>query len=310
MLARLIVPLVAMALLAAPAAADNVISLSTSASASASFSAGVGIQPVAAPTPVLVRPAPAPVYAQPVYVQPAYAQPVYVQPAYAQPVYVQPAPPTVVYVQSVAPPPPVVVVRQVAAPPMPVVVAAPACGACVVSSDANLTLAGAAEVEDDDVDILVFGRYRNILDDGELGGFSAALRILFADELSLETKLGYTAGGTPSGGAYDEVPFDVSLLWYPWQREFPIYFAFGGGFAWAGIWHEDESDPFGGYGGYGAMQDVWFVDARTAVGLEFELWDFLLLTAETEMFYRADTDESGEHSGPGVSVDLGVGIRI
>ncbi|MBI5488235.1 MAG: hypothetical protein HY905_12955 [Deltaproteobacteria bacterium] len=330
MLARFFAPVALLSALASPAAADGIVGFSASASAGFGFSANVGVSVGVGVTPVAVQPAPvavpvatpvavpvpqpAPVYVHPAqtYVQPApaYVQPapVYVQPTqvYVQPttVYVQPAPvyvqPATIVVQPVAPPPPPqVIVRAVPVVPQPVVVA----------SGASVALTEEAPVEDDIVDLVAFGRYRNAFETGDTGGMSFALRLLLGSELSLETKFAYGAGGTHAGGNFEDAPLDFSLVWYPWQRDFPIYFAFGGGFAWSSVWEESNGvgDPTFGWG---QSQDVWYVGTRTAVGLEFEVWDFLLLAAEAEFFYRWNVDEYGPEGGPGVSVDLGLGVRI
>jgi hypothetical protein len=221
-----------------------------------------------------------------------------------------PPPPSVVVVRPVAPPvappPPVVVVRPYIPPvPAPVVYAAPV----AVPSGLNVSLQAPVPAEDDDIDLLFFGRYRNAFDTGEVGGVAIALRVLLNNKLSLETKVAYGNGGTEAGGNFDDVPIDLSLVWYPWERDFPIYFAFGGGFGWSSTWSEgDLYDPWGGSAG--GSTDVWFVGTRVAMGLEFELWDFLLLTAESEFFLRTSTDEYGPQGGAGVSVDLGLGFRI
>ncbi|MBI5500203.1 MAG: hypothetical protein HY907_08175 [Deltaproteobacteria bacterium] len=324
MLARLFAPVALVTCLASSAAADEIYGFSASASAGFGFSAGVGVSVGVGVTPVAVQPAPvavpiaqpvavpvpqpAPAYVAPtpayvvrpapVYVQPA---PVYVQPA---PVYVQPAPiyvqPPTIVVQPVAPPPPPqVIVRAVPVVPQPV----------VVSSGASVALTEEAPVEDDIVDLVAFGRYRNVFETGDTGGMSFALRLLLGNELSLETKFAYGAGGTEAGGNFEDAPVDFSLVWYPWQRDFPVYFAFGGGFAWSSVWEESNGvgDPTFDWG---YSEDVWYVGTRTAVGLEFEVWDFLLLAAEAEFFYRWNVDEYGPEGGPGVSVDLGLGVRI
>ena len=320
MAARFFAPVAVLFFLASPASADEIYGFSASASASFGFSAGFGVTlgpgvtpvpydtpavpvPIAQPVPVVVpRPAPVPQPAQ-IVVQPA---PIVVyQPA---PVVVyQPAP--VVIVQQ--PPPPTIVVRPVAPPPQvvvrPVSVAPQPVG--VVSTGAVALHGEIEEVEEDSVDLLAFGRYRNVFGTGDTGGMDLTLRVLLNDSLSLEGKFGYGAGGTEAGGNFEDAPLAFSLVWYPWQRDFPIYFSFGGGVAWSSIWRESDSwDPTFDWG---YSEDAWFVGTRTAVGLEFELWDFLLVAAEVEAFYRWNMDEEyAEDGGAGVSIDLGLGVRL
>lgn len=227
-------------------------------------------------------------------------------------VVVQPAPPPVVVVRPVAPrvivmsaPAPATVV---AAPP-PVIVVHP------VPAPVVADVAPAAETEpaeDGSFDLLAFGRYRNAFDLGETGGVTAALRLVLNSKLSLEGKFGYLDGGTASGGDLEEAPLDFSLVWYPWTRRFPIYFAFGGGFTWTSAWHADYAyaPATGTYASGGSSDDVWFVGTRAACGVEFELWHFLLLTAESEFFYRWRTAGPSTSGGPGVSVDVGLGVRL
>lgn len=272
MFARLIAPAAALTLLAPPAFAQPYDAITVQGGASFSASANVTVI-VQQPPPVIIMQ--------------------------------QPAPAPVVVVRPVAPPPPpVVIVRPYLPPvPAPVVLSAPV----AVPTGLDVTLQEPVPAEDDDIDLLFFGRYRNAFGTGDVGGMAVALRILLNDKLSLETKVAYGAGGTEAGGNFEDVPLDFSLVWYPWERDFPIYFAFGGGFGWSNVWTgwEENAD-----GTTGSSEDIWSIGTRVAMGLEFELWDFLLLTAEGEFFYRVNTDEFGPEGGPGMSFDLGLGFRI
>jgi len=279
MLVRVTVPVVALALLAPPAAAQ--LSVDFTASATIDVSAGIV---VASPAPVVVLAPPPVVIVRPV----------------APVLVAMPAP------VAVAVPPPVVVVRAVA--PAPIVL--PAVPQPVPIAGANVVLQSEPVAEEDTVDLLAFGSYRNVFGAGELGGMDFALRVLLGDELSFETRFGYLAGGTEAGGNFEEVPIDFSLLWYPWDRDFPIYFGVGAGFAWGSKWDESLADPLDPLGSWGASRELWYVSTRAVVGAELELFDFLLLTAETEFFYRTTTEDEPSDSGAGFSFDLGLGIRI
>jgi hypothetical protein len=273
MLIRVTASAVALALLAPPAAAQ--VSVDFTVSATIDVSAGIV---VAAPAPVVVL-APPPV----VVVRPVAPAPVAV-----------PVPPPVVVVRLVAPAP---IVLQAVPQPLPI-------------GGANVVLQSPLVEQEDSVDLLAFGSYRNVFGAGELGGMDFALRVLLGDQLSFETRFGYLAGGTEAGGNFEEAPVDFSLLWYPWDRDFPIYFGVGAGFAWGSKWDESLADPLDPFGSWGASREVWLASTRAVVGAELELFDFLLLTAETEFFYRASTESDGYDAGAGFSFDLGLGIRL
>ena len=211
------------------------------------------------------------------------------------------------------PPPPTVVVRPVETRPAYEVAPAPAivtvedpawsCEGCSCPSGCG---SGDLEAGPDRFDLVAFGAYRHVFEAAELGGFNTALRLLLLDSLSLELGVGCYAGGTSTGGRHEELPVTVNVLWYPWTREAPLYLAVGAFGGWAGVWRE-SIDPLWGYG---RVEDQWFAGGRLAAGLEFEVWDFLLLGAEVEAFYRSrerDGDPDGE---AGVAVGLGLGLRI
>jgi hypothetical protein len=210
-------------------------------------------------------------------------------------------------------PPPTVVVRPVETGPTYDVVPAPAivtvedpawsCDGCSCTSGCG---SGDREAGPAQFDLVAVGAYRHVFEAAELGGFNTALRLLLLDSLSLELGVGYYAGGTSTGGSHEELPVTVNVLWYPWTREAPFYLAAGAFARWAGVWRE-SLDPLWGYG---RVEDQWFAGGRLAAGLEFEVWDFLLLGAEVEAFYRSrerDGDPDGE---AGVAVSLGLGLRI
>ncbi len=271
MLVRFTAPALALALLAPPAAAQ--VSAGFTASATIDVSAAVVL---GAPAPVVVQAPPPVVVVRPVAIPVAVAVP---------------APPPVVVVRPIAPQ---AMVLPVVPQPVPV-------------AGANVVLQSQPVEDEDSVDLLAFGSYRNVLDVGELGGMDFALRVLLGDQLSFETRFAYLAGGTEAGGNFEEAPVDFSLLWYPWDRDFPIYFAFGAGFAWSSKWDESLAEPLGSWG---APREVWLATTRAVVGAELELFDFLLLTAETEFSYRASTEDDDRDSGPAFAFDLGLGFRL
>jgi hypothetical protein len=276
-------------------------------------SADVAVEIGSAAPPVVVAPVPAPLPPPPVVV---------VVPA------VQVAPPPVVVVRPAPPPPPApppIVVRAgagiVSGPPEPappaVAYAAPACPECVCASCSEAAPAALAEeVHDPDgtADLELFGVYRYLASSGaSLGGVDLALRLLLTDELSLQLAAGYLAGGTALGGNLEEVPVGVDLVWYPWERDFPIYVAGGIGFGWTTAWVEETSNPDGGW-----VYDGLWSGGRAALGVEVALFDFLLLTAEADVFGRTEIDGSSCGVGGGapdcgevgVSTNVGLGFRL
>jgi hypothetical protein len=208
------------------------------------------------------------------------------------------------------------------APPPTVVETCPtcscpdSCGADVSSYSEYAADEGDFDYDDGTVDLLLFGTYRALFDGGDLGGMNLAVRVLLLDDLSLEAGFGYLAGATPSGGNREEAPFGLTLLWYPWDRDFPIYFGAGATVSWATVWNDALSA--GGPGSWGAEQEMWFAGGRGVVGLELELFDFLLLTAEAEVFARTTVDDSVCDSSPdapscseyGASANVGLGLRF
>lgn len=302
--------LLVLSVLSGPAVAAADLVVGASATVNVQVSGSAVVAPVQAPPePVVVQsvpssynpPAPVVVPSGPSYggYEAWHDEPSYVVPV--TPVY--------------SPPPPTVVVQPVPVQPVPtyydgpvttVVPAgnvAPACGGCDCPGGCGMAY---GEARTHLFDLVAFGAYRHVFQDTDLGGFNTAIRFLLLDSLSLEAGVGYFAGGTPSGGNHEELPFTLNLLWYPWTRESPFYVA-GGVFAgWAGVWQ----DPFDPTFDQGWNEDQWFAGGRVAAGLEFEVWDFLLLGAEVEAFYRSREHDGSPDGEAGVSVSLGLGLRI
>jgi hypothetical protein len=316
MIPRALVPLAAVALFAPPAAADVVaasfgVSGGFAASASFSVSGGVAVA-AAAPAPVITPaagavlvPAPVPV-AAPVPVQ---GRPV----VRAVPYHAAPPAPTVVVVPApYAPPPPTVVVTPVTyAAPVTYVASAPAVAVasgwetdCVCDSACTGCL---AEPEDEAIFDLVFlGSYRHTLDQGELGGGLFNLRFLASPMLSVEASGGYLAGGTYAGGNFEEAPMALSLLFYPLGRDSLLYAGVGITAGWVSQWSEAVPDPtFSSFG-----DERWYVGGRAVVGLELELFDFLLLTAEAEAFARHPIERDDLADEYGFALSTGLGLRF
>ncbi|MBN1771214.1 MAG: hypothetical protein JXB32_08145 [Deltaproteobacteria bacterium] len=295
--------------LAAPAvaAADYVVSGSATANVNVRVEGSfVGSTTVSAPVaPAVVHPSTSSSYSPPpptvVNTTPSYDS---YGPRYAEPSYVAP---------SYSPPPPTVVVQPVdsyptyyGAPPPTVVTAgapAPSCYDCSCMGGCGMAY---LESGPDLFDLVAFGAYRHVFEAAELGGFNTALRLLLLDNLSLELGIGYYAGGTTTGGNHEEIPVTLNALWYPWTREAPFYLAAGAFAGWAGVWQE-SCDPLWGYGW---TEDQWFAGGRVAAGLEFEVWNFLLLGAEVEAFYRSREHDGDPDGEAGVAVSLGLGLRI
>lgn len=214
---------------------------------------------------------------------------------------------------SYEPPPPTVVVQPVdpgpayyAGPTTAVLPAGDPAPSCYECSCPGGCAMGYVEAGPDLFDLVAFGAYRHVFEAAELGGFNTALRVLLLDSWSLELGVGYYAGGTSTGGSHEEIPITVNALWYPWTRETPLYLAVGAFAGWAGAWQE-SLDPMWGYG---YVEDQWFAGGRVAAGLEFEVWDFLLLGAEVEAFYRSREHDGDPDGEAGLAVSLGLGLRI
>lgn len=298
--------------LAAPtvAAADYVVggSAAVNVQVSGTITAGPLYSP---PEPVVVHHAPPPTYAPPppvvVESAPSYGgyQAWHEEPRYVEPVtsYYEPPPPTVV-VQPVYPEPAPTYYAGPTTTVVPTANVAAGCASCDCPGGCGVAYGGAWEHL---FDLVVFGAYRHVFEAAELGGFNTSIRFLLLDSLSLEAGLGYFAGGTTSGGNHEELPFNLNLLWYPWTREAPFYVAAGVFAGWAGVWQDDLLEP---YLVAGWTEDQWFAGGRVAAGLEFEVWDFLLLGAEVEAFYRSREHAGAPDGEAGVSVSLGLGLRI
>ena len=297
--------------LAAPSVATADYVVGGSAAVNVQVSGTITAAPLySPPEPVVVHHAP-PTYAPPppVVVESAPSYGGY-QAWHEEPRYVEPVTP---YYE---PPPPTVVVQPVYPEPAPTYYAGPS---TTVVSSGNVVTAGCTECSCAGgcgmgyleagthlFDLVAFGAYRHVFENAELGGFNTAIRFLLLESLSLEAGIGYFAGGTTSGGNHEELPFTLNLLWYPWTREAPFYVAAGAFAGWAGVWQ----DPLEPYLGLGWTEDQWFAGGRVAAGLEFEVWDFLLLGAEVEAFYRSREHDGAPDGEAGVTLSLGLGLRI
>ncbi len=219
-------------------------------------------------------------------------------------------------IQLALPPPRMIVTSAPAyvAPPsitLAPVVAAPTydCSDCYGVPAATL----AAETPaDDDVDLMLFGNYRYLTDGSQVGGASLALRLLLTDELSLEASVGYLAGGTVDGRAREEIPTALNLLWYVAGRGFPLYLGLGVVADWTNVWVDADGCDVDG------NADLFRLGARAALGVEWQLLDTFVLTAEAETFVRKAVDGATCDAGPGtpactevgVSANLGFGLRF
>lgn len=195
------------------------------------------------------------------------------------------------------------------------VVAAPVCAACDCSGMVALDSDYDFEAESESsIDLEVSAVFRNVLtEDTSAGGANFALRALLGESMSLEFAAGWLTGGTATGGAYDEVPLYVNVLWYPFERDWlSWYLATGLGATWTAAWR-DVAQAGGAWDS--GMREQWYWGGRFATGLELAFFDFLLLTTEVDLFARAPADgtcpDGADFCGQfGVSVTSGLGLRF
>ena len=247
------------------------------------------------PAPVVVPAAPVAVPTGTVHIQPS---------VFVRPIQLTLPPPRMI-VSSV---PAYVAPRSVTLAPV-VIVPTYDCYDCYGAPAAAL----AAETpSDDDVDLLLFGNYRFLTDGSQVGGASLALRLLLTDELSLEAGVGYLAGGTADGRNREEIPTALNLLWYVAGRDFPLYLGLGVVADWTNVWVDADGCDVDG------NADLFRLGARAALGVEWELLDTFLLTAEAETFVRKAVDGATCDAGPGtpactevgLAANLGFGLRF